>query len=81
MRAIRLDMSAVPAFHARVYDESRAVGPGETIGYGELAKRAGSPLGSRAVGQAMAKNPFPVVVPCHRVLAAGGSRGVLRVRR
>ena len=81
MRGVRLDMSALPAFYARVYDESRAVGAGETIGYGELAKRAGSPKGSRAVGQAMAKNPFPIVVPCHRVLAAEKcDRRVLRVR-
>jgi methylated-DNA-[protein]-cysteine S-methyltransferase len=75
MRALRLDLSALPPFYARVYDESRAVGPGETIGYAELAKRAGSPKGSRAVGQAMAKNPVPVIVPCHRVLAAGGKPG------
>jgi methylated-DNA-[protein]-cysteine S-methyltransferase len=75
LRAIRLDMSAVPPFHARVYDESRAISAGETIGYGELAKRAGSPKASRAVGQAMAKNPFPIVVPCHRVLAAGNKPG------
>jgi methylated-DNA-[protein]-cysteine S-methyltransferase len=75
LRAIRLDLSNLPAFYARVYDESRAVGPGETIGYGELAKRAGSPKGSRAVGQAMAKNPLPLLVPCHRVLAAGGKPG------
>jgi methylated-DNA-[protein]-cysteine S-methyltransferase len=75
LRTLRLDMSELPAFHARVYEESRAVGPGETIAYGELAKRAGSPRAFRAVGQAMAKNPFPVVVPCHRVLAAGGKPG------
>jgi O-6-methylguanine DNA methyltransferase len=75
MRAIALDMRAVPRFHARAYVEARGVGPGETVGYGELAKRAGSPNASRAVGQAMAKNPFPLVVPCHRVLAAGGKPG------
>jgi methylated-DNA-[protein]-cysteine S-methyltransferase len=75
LRRVRLDMTGLPAFYVRAYDESRAVGPGETIGYGELAKRAGSPKGSRAIGQAMAKNPFPVVVPCHRVLAAGGKPG------
>ncbi len=75
MRSILLDMSALPPFHARAYLAARAVGPGETIGYGELAKRAGSPRASRAVGQAMAKNPFPVLVPCHRVLAADGKPG------
>jgi methylated-DNA-[protein]-cysteine S-methyltransferase len=75
LRRVRLDMSAVPPFHARVLEEARAVGRGETIAYAELAKRAGSPNGSRAVGQAMAKNPFPIVVPCHRVLAAGKKPG------
>jgi methylated-DNA-[protein]-cysteine S-methyltransferase len=75
LRSIRLDTSDVPAFYARVYAESRNIGPGETLGYGELAARAGSPKGFRAVGQAMAKNPFPLVVPCHRVLASGGKPG------
>ncbi len=73
--AARLDMRGVPPFHARVYDALRAVEAGRTIGYGELAARAGSPKAFRAVGQAMAKNPFPLLVPCHRVLAAGGKAG------
>ena len=75
LRSLRLDMRGVPPFHAKVYEALRDVPSGETIGYGDLAKRAGSAGASRAVGQAMAKNPFPPVVPCHRVLAAGGKPG------
>jgi methylated-DNA-[protein]-cysteine S-methyltransferase len=67
---VPLDYSNVPAFHAKVYEASRKVKSGSLVGYGELAARAGSPGASRAVGQAMARNPFFVVVPCHRVAAA-----------
>lgn len=73
--AVELDYAAVPLFHRRVYEALRRVLPGATIGYGELAARVGSPGAARAVGQAVAKNPFPIVVPCHRVLAAGGRAG------
>jgi methylated-DNA-[protein]-cysteine S-methyltransferase len=72
---VTLDYAAVPLFHRRVYEALRRVGPGETVGYGELAARVGSPGAARAVGQAVGKNPFPIVVPCHRVLAAGGRAG------
>jgi methylated-DNA-[protein]-cysteine S-methyltransferase len=58
-----------------IYAALRAVRWGETVTYGELARRAGLLHGAQAVGQAMAKNPVPVVVPCHRVLAAGGRIG------
>jgi methylated-DNA-[protein]-cysteine S-methyltransferase len=75
LRGIRLDMSDVPPFHAKVYAAARDVEAGRTAGYGDLARLAGSPAASRAVGQAMAKNPFPIIVPCHRVLAAGGKAG------
>lgn len=70
-----LDTGRVPSFHARVYAAARAVASGETVTYGELAERVGSPGAARAVGQAMAQNPFPIVVPCHRVLAASGRIG------
>jgi len=73
--AVMLDYAAVPRFHRRVYDALRQVRPGETIGYGELAARVGSPDAARAVGQAVGRNPFAIVVPCHRVLAAGGGAG------
>ena len=67
---VPLDYTNVPAFHAKVYEASRRVKSGTVVGYGELATRAGSPGASRAVGQAMARNPFFVVVPCHRVAAS-----------
>jgi methylated-DNA-[protein]-cysteine S-methyltransferase len=70
-----LDDRGVPEFHRRVYEALRAVRPGQTVGYGELAARVGSPGAARAVGQAVGKNPFPIVVPCQRVLAAGGRPG------
>ncbi len=72
---VPLDLERVPPFRRRVYEAARGVLPGETITYGDLAARVGSPGGARAVGQAMAKNPLPIVVPCHRVLAAGGGIG------
>jgi methylated-DNA-[protein]-cysteine S-methyltransferase len=75
MHAVELDYEGVPPFHRRVYEALRRVGPGETVGYGELAGRVGSPGAARAVGQAVGKNPFAIVVPCHRVLAAGGRAG------
>jgi methylated-DNA-[protein]-cysteine S-methyltransferase len=75
LRAIPLALGALPPFHRRVYELAREIGPGRTVTYGELASRAGSPGASRAVGQAMAKNPFILVVPCHRVLAGSGRIG------
>jgi methylated-DNA-[protein]-cysteine S-methyltransferase len=72
---VPLDLSGCPPFHARVYAELRRVGPGHTVTYGELAQRLGSPGAARAVGQAVANNPWLLVVPCHRVLAAGGRLG------
>ncbi len=70
-----LDMHGVPEFHRRVYAVARAIPPGEVLTYGEVARRLGAPGASRAVGQALGKNPFAPVVPCHRVLAAGGKSG------
>ncbi len=72
---IPLDMAAVPPFHRRVYEAARAIPPGATLSYGEIAARVGAPGSARAVGQALGRNPFPIVVPCHRVLAAGGRTG------
>ena len=63
------------AFPRRVLGELAKVRFGHTLSYGELARRAGSPGAARAVGGVMAKNPIPLVVPCHRVLAAGGKLG------
>lgn len=70
-----LDFSAVPEFHRRVYEAARAIPPGEVLTYGEVARRIGEPGAARAVGQALGRNPFAPVVPCHRVLAAGGRSG------
>jgi methylated-DNA-[protein]-cysteine S-methyltransferase len=75
LRSIALDMRAVPPFHRRVYELTRAILPGQTLSYGVLAARLGVPGAARAVGQALGDNPFAPVVPCHRVLAAGGRAG------
>ncbi len=75
LSSVQLDMERVPPFHRRVYDAARAIPPGATLSYGELARRLGKPGTARAVGQALGKNPFALVVPCHRVLAAGGRVG------
>jgi len=71
----RLDWSLAHGFEQRVLAELAKVRFGHTLSYGELARRAGKPGAARAVGGAMAKNPIPLVVPCHRVLAAGGKIG------
>jgi methylated-DNA-[protein]-cysteine S-methyltransferase len=72
---IPLDVAGVPEFHRRVYDIARTIAPGSTLTYGDIAKRLGDVTLSRAVGQALGRNPFVVIVPCHRVLAAGGKVG------
>ncbi len=75
LSSVLLDMTGVPPFHRRVYEAARAIPPGTTRSYGELAAMLGSPGAARAVGQALGRNPFAIVVPCHRVLAAGGRIG------
>ncbi|HEX3822869.1 MAG TPA: methylated-DNA--[protein]-cysteine S-methyltransferase [Mycobacteriales bacterium] len=72
---VDVDLHAVPEFNRRVYDLARAVGPGQTTTYGEIATELGAPLAAREVGQALGRNPVPLIVPCHRVLAAGGKVG------
>src|SRR3981081_2234890 len=67
-----LDLGEVPEFHRGVYDIARTIPPGKTLTYGDIAKRLGGVELSRDVGQALGHNPCPIVVPCHRVLAAGG---------
>jgi methylated-DNA-[protein]-cysteine S-methyltransferase len=59
----------------RIYAVARTIPPGETLTYGDLAARVGTPGDARAVGQAMGRNPFPIIVPCHRVVAADGALG------
>ncbi|HYD89214.1 MAG TPA: methylated-DNA--[protein]-cysteine S-methyltransferase [Vitreimonas sp.] len=70
LRTITLDMSRTPAFNARVYETARAIAPGRTRTYGEIARAIGDPSAARAVGQALGRNPFAIVVPCHRVVGA-----------
>ncbi|MBI5503176.1 MAG: methylated-DNA--[protein]-cysteine S-methyltransferase [Deltaproteobacteria bacterium] len=75
LSAITLDMEQVSPFNRRVYEAARTIPVGSTLSYGEVAARVGSPNSARAVGQALGRNPFAIVVPCHRVLAAGGKAG------
>lgn len=75
LEGVVLDMEGVPEFHRRVYKAARRIGPGHTCTYGELADALGEPGAARAVGQALGANPFAIIVPCHRVLAAGGRSG------
>jgi methylated-DNA-[protein]-cysteine S-methyltransferase len=73
--SIELDMSAVAEFDRCVLDATRRIPRGATRTYGEIAAEIGDPGAARAVGQALGRNPFPVIVPCHRVLAAAGRPG------
>ncbi|MEP6732468.1 MAG: methylated-DNA--[protein]-cysteine S-methyltransferase [bacterium] len=75
LSTIVLDMRGVPDFHRRVFEIARAIPVGETRTYGSIATQLGDASASRAVGQALGRNPFPIIVPCHRVLAAGGKLG------
>jgi methylated-DNA-[protein]-cysteine S-methyltransferase len=70
LRAVQLDMRRVNAFSARVYETARAIPPGSTRTYGEIARAIGEPDAARAVGQALGRNPFAIIVPCHRVVGA-----------
>ena len=73
---IKLDLGEQDAFFKQVYDAARRVGWGRTTTYGTLAKELGAgPEAARDVGQAMARNPVALIIPCHRVLAAGGKVG------
>ena len=73
MLDVPLDMAGVPDFHREVYAIARAIPPGRTLTYGDIAARLGDPALARAVGQALGHNPFAPVVPCHRILGAGNS--------
>lgn len=72
---VSLDFTGISPFHRSVYEASRELRRGEVVSYGELAALAGSPRAARAVGQAMARNRWAIVVPCHRVVASGGKPG------
>jgi methylated-DNA-[protein]-cysteine S-methyltransferase len=87
LRSVALDERALEEFQRRVYAVTREIGPGETASYGEIAGALGAAREARAVGAVLGRNPFPVVVPCHRVLAADGrlhgfsAPGGLRTKR
>lgn len=72
---IVIDDADTPDFNRRVYAIARAIPPGATMTYGEIAERLGDRLLAREVGVALGQNPRPIVMPCHRVLAAGGKTG------
>ncbi|WP_079575506.1 methylated-DNA--[protein]-cysteine S-methyltransferase [Krasilnikoviella flava] len=80
LSGIALDLDVVPAFDRRVYHVVRMIPPGATLTYGEVAARLGAPGAAQAVGQALGRNPFPPIVPCHRVLAAGKQVGGFSAR-
>ncbi|MDQ2958507.1 MAG: methylated-DNA--[protein]-cysteine S-methyltransferase [Actinomycetota bacterium] len=70
---VLLDPAGVPEFNRRVYQVTQSIRPGSTLCYGDIAVRIGVPGSARAVGRALGENPYPILVPCHRVLAADGS--------
>jgi methylated-DNA-[protein]-cysteine S-methyltransferase len=76
LRSVALDMRSVPEFDRRVYDVARTIPPGSTMTYGAVAQALGEPpMRARDVGVALSRNPFAPIVPCHRVVAAGGKLG------
>lgn len=72
---VELDLSGLPPFREAVLQACRRIPHGKTASYGDLARAAGKPGAARAVGGAMANNPLPLVVPCHRVVRSDGSIG------
>jgi methylated-DNA-[protein]-cysteine S-methyltransferase len=75
LRDVEVDLSGLAPFQRLVYEFVRTIPPGEAMTYGQVAEAVGAPGGAQAVGQAMGHNPVPIVVPCHRVVAAGGRLG------
>jgi methylated-DNA-[protein]-cysteine S-methyltransferase len=73
--SIEIDLAALAEFERAVLEVTFSIPAGETRTYGEIAKAVGAPGASRAVGRALGSNPMPIIVPCHRVLAAGGRSG------
>lgn len=72
---IPVDATGWPRFFAQARQAARTIAPGTVVTYGELAARAGRPRAVRAAGRAMATNPVPLIVPCHRVVGSGGLGG------
>ena len=73
--SVEIDVSRMPRFQRSVLEACRGIPYGRTASYGDLARAAGRPNAARAAGGAMARNPLPLVVPCHRVLRSDGSIG------
>jgi len=72
---VTIDTDGLPELNRKVYVIARTIPPGSTLTYGEIAERLGDKRLAREVGQALGQNPIPLIVPCHRVLAAGGKTG------
>lgn len=72
---IALDLGGIADFALQVYRVTRTIPPGSTLTYGQVASQIGMPGAAQAVGRALGANPFPIVVPCHRILGAGGAIG------
>ncbi len=72
---IEIDLGEISQLSERVYRVARAIPPGATLTYGEVAAKIGQPGAAREVGQAMGANPVPIIIPCHRVVAADGKIG------
>ncbi|MEZ5230688.1 MAG: MGMT family protein [Acidimicrobiales bacterium] len=70
-----VDFGDAPAFDRSAWELARTIPPGDVMTYGAMAKRLGQPGGAQAVGGAMGRNPVPLIVPCHRVIAADGKLG------
>jgi methylated-DNA-[protein]-cysteine S-methyltransferase len=75
LKHIEIDLGDAPDFNRRVYEVARAIPPGKTLSYGEVAERLGDRNLARDVAQALGQNPVPIIVPCHRVMAAGRKTG------
>ncbi len=74
-RDVAIDLEGTAPLAQRVYEAAREIPPGEVRTYGEVARASGCAGGARAVGQALGRNPIALIIPCHRVLAAGGRPG------
>jgi methylated-DNA-[protein]-cysteine S-methyltransferase len=72
LNAVPIDLDRIDPFERRVYEAARRLRPGQTCTYGDIAHALGDPESARAVGAALGRNPWPLLVPCHRVLGAGG---------
>ena len=74
-RDVAVELNGVSEFDLQVYEAARGIPAGQTRTYGEIARALGQPAAARDVGQALSKNPVPLIVPCHRISAADGKLG------